>query len=577
MAADGAAGDTFGASVAVHGERVLIGAWGDGDQGAVSGSAYVFLRTPAGWVQEAKLLPADGGGEDFFGWDVALDGDRAAVAAFKQEYPLQSGSVYVFERGPAGWVETAQLVPAGGSSIDRFGESVALRGDVIAVGATGPDGGGSAAGRAHVFEHGPGGWSETALLAAAGGETGDLFGAAVGLALAPEPVAVVGAPGWSDGTGTAHVFERVGASWFHVDSLIAADWAPGDRFGTAVAIAPGLIVAGADGDDDQGPLSGSAYVFEDAGTSWVQTAKLLPSSGHALSYFGGAVAVSGNVALAGAFGNGDGGENAGSVFVFRRQGVSWIETAQVLPQDGSPGSQLGAAVALWGSRAVAGARWDDAQGVNAGAAYPFPVQPELTALGSGAGAWYQGHTLTLHGGAFAPGLPAEVQLGNEPPLAATVLDCHTAEVAVPGGASGPTAAGPLDVTFRQGLAESTLTDAWSVLPSLAAEVTGDGLGGALVLLFAEAAQGGLLYLYASPTLGPAPISLPGVHHGIELGFADAGLLTTTFLGSTPSWGVHLPAGAVPAGASLHVQGFVFESGPLGSFSSFTNAVELLLP
>ena len=86
LASDGGPGDEFGYSVAVDGDRAVIGAPYDDDLGADSGSAYVFRFDGYNWVQEAKLLPGDAPpGDSYsppgFGYNVAIDGETIAVSA----------------------------------------------------------------------------------------------------------------------------------------------------------------------------------------------------------------------------------------------------------------------------------------------------------------------------------------------------------------------------------------------------------------------------------------------------------------------------------------------------------------
>ena len=87
--------------------------------------------------------------------------------------------------------------------------------------------------------------------------------------------------------------------------LLASDGAAGDRFGSSVAISGDTVVIGARGDDDNGSMSGSAYVYRFNGTSWVETQKLLASDGADFEAFGGGVAVAGDTAVIGAYGDDD--------------------------------------------------------------------------------------------------------------------------------------------------------------------------------------------------------------------------------------------------------------------------------
>ncbi len=106
LASDGASGDTFGGSVAVSGDTVVVGAYRDDDNGNTSGSAYVFERDEGGadaWGEVKKLLASDGASRDEFGFSVAVSGDTAVIGAWlDDDNGSASGSAYVFELDSAG-------------------------------------------------------------------------------------------------------------------------------------------------------------------------------------------------------------------------------------------------------------------------------------------------------------------------------------------------------------------------------------------------------------------------------------------------------------------------------------------
>ena len=155
-ASDGAASDNFGYSVAVAGDTAVVGAWGDDAKGSASGSAYVFVKPAAGWAtgtQTAKLTAADGAANDQFGYSVAVDGDTAVVGAnFDDHNASDSGSAYVFTRGESGgWSQATKLTASDGAANDQFGHSVAVAGDTAVVGAHFDDDNGSKSGPAYAF------------------------------------------------------------------------------------------------------------------------------------------------------------------------------------------------------------------------------------------------------------------------------------------------------------------------------------------------------------------------------------------------------------------------------------------
>jgi hypothetical protein len=321
LASDGDAGDLFGYSVAIDGDRALVGALGDDDNGSSSGSVYVFQWNGGAWVEQAKLLASDGANFDHFGNAVALDGDTALVGAFgDDDNGSSSGSVYVFQWSGSAWVQEAKLIASDGAAGDLFGGSVAIDGDTALVGASGDDDSGSTSGSAYVFH-------------------------------------------WN------------GSAWVEQAKLLASDGAAGDSFGGSVAIDGDTAVISARTDDDNGSNSGSAYMFRWDGSAWIEQTKLLASDGADFNVFGTSVALDGNRALVSAF-NGHGNESfSGSAYVFQWDGSAWIEQTKLLASDGASFDWFGYPMALDGDRALAGALRDDDNGSNSGSAYIYDVAP----------------------------------------------------------------------------------------------------------------------------------------------------------------------------------------------------------
>eukprot|EP01043_Picozoa_sp_COSAG02_P085873 COSAG02_NODE_23442_length_718_cov_4.101777_1_plen_143_part_10 len=124
----------------------------------------------------SKLLASDGSQSDWFGNSVALDGEVLVVGAYLDDNAggSNAGAVYVFVRdaGSGAWSEAQKLLASDGSQYDRFGISVALDGEVLVVGAyEDDDADGSNAGAVYVFvrDAGSGAWSEAQKLLASDG------------------------------------------------------------------------------------------------------------------------------------------------------------------------------------------------------------------------------------------------------------------------------------------------------------------------------------------------------------------------------------------------------------------------
>ncbi|CAK8722031.1 MAG: FG-GAP repeat-containing protein [Candidatus Electronema aureum] len=319
-------------------------------------AAFFLLMLTGGTAQAAidpakvqKLLASDGAGFNRFGISVAVSGDTAVIGINRSINDDKVGSAYVFVRAADGsWSQQAKLTAADGVFRDQFGSSVAVSGDTAVIGAAN-------SGSVYVFVRASdGSWSQQAKLTAA----------STSVAVDGD-TAVIGA-------AAAYVFVRAAdGTWSQQAKLTAAD---GDRFGSSsVAMSGDTAVIGASGDDDKGENSGSAYVFiRAADGSWSQQAKLIAADGGDNDYFGNSVAVSGDTAVIGAYGDDDKGSSSGSAYVFvRAADGTWQQHNKLTAADGAADDNFGWSVALSGDTAVIGARFDDDKGDWSGSAYVF--------------------------------------------------------------------------------------------------------------------------------------------------------------------------------------------------------------
>lgn len=355
-ASDAAASDNFGVSVAISGDTVIIGARGDDDDGSLSGSAYIFVRSGAAWSQQAKLTASDAATGDGFGLWVSISGDTAIVCSpLDDDAGISSGSAYVLVRNGAAWTQQAKLTASDAAPGDLFGQSAALSGDTAVIGA----------------------WDDD-----------------------------------DDGeeSGSAYVFVRSGASWSQQQKLTASDAAPGDRFGIRVAVQGDTAIIGADADDDGGAESGSAYVFVRNGAAWSQQAKLTASDGAPGDRFGFGVAVSRDTAIVGAYlDDNAGGTDAGGAYLFRRSGVSWTEQAKLAAPNGVDDGMFGWAVGMTCGAAIVGAPRNADPIPNSGSAFVFALDACLgDANGDGAINFTDLNMVLSSFGMTGPDLPGDV-------------------------------------------------------------------------------------------------------------------------------------------------------------------------
>ncbi len=194
-ATGGAVGDNFGYSVALSGDTAIIGAYAD-DVGVNvnQGSAYVFVRSGIVWTQQQQLNGSGGAATDFFGWSVAISGDTAIVGAYQDDVGVNAnqGSAYVFVRSGIVWTQQQQLTATGGAASDNFGYGVAISDDTAIVGAYGDAVGANVnQGSAYVFVRSGTVWTQQQQLNGSGGAASDRFGNSV--AISGDKI-IVGAP-----------------------------------------------------------------------------------------------------------------------------------------------------------------------------------------------------------------------------------------------------------------------------------------------------------------------------------------------------------------------------------------------
>ena len=258
-ASDAAADDYFGFSVSVHDDLVAVGARFNDDNGSASGSAYVYEKVNGVWT-ETKLTASDAAANDWFGNSVSVHDDLVAVGArYNDDGGSASGSAYVYEKVNGVWTET-KLTASDAAAGDHFGNSVSVHDDLVAVGARFNDDNGSASGSAYVYEKVNGVWTETKLTAS-DAAANDRFGNSVSV---HDDLVAVGAFLNDDNgsnSGSAYVYEKVNGVWTET-KLTASDAAADDWFGFSVSVHDDLVAVGAFYNDDNGSNSGSAYVHE---------------------------------------------------------------------------------------------------------------------------------------------------------------------------------------------------------------------------------------------------------------------------------------------------------------------------
>jgi hypothetical protein len=308
-------GDNFGASVAISGGIAAVGAPGvDVIIGSDEGSIFIFYQNPLNpsewnFVKQVSALDADA--DDNFGVSIALDGDRLLVGAnMDDQTAVNAGAAYVFYRNEGGtdnWGQVSKLMATGGKSNDNFGISVALDGDYAVVGAPGVDGIFQNAGAAYVFgrhQTGADKWGQVSRMKASLSGLNDNFGISVGIS---GPWAIVGADhndrkGVNAGAAFAFYKNQNGVNgWGQKNIILDYSGRANDHYGCAVSIDGEYAVVGSSGDDDLfGYNSGRGFVYLRQDDGWVLVGTLEDGGGQEGDALGSCAAISGRTVILGA-------------------------------------------------------------------------------------------------------------------------------------------------------------------------------------------------------------------------------------------------------------------------------------
>lgn len=370
VASDASPGVSFGLSVSLDNDRVLIGARYDGASTGSAGSAYIFDLVGNNWMQTAKLIATDAQPLDNFGKTVSLSGDRALIGSFN--HTLDLGSAYVFDLIASSWTQTIQLNASDGFTNDFFGASgISLFGDRIFIGASGDNDNDSNSGSVYTFDFAANTWSETTkILAEIDSAYNDFFGASVSLL---GNRALIGAPNDtlenSNSTGSAYIFDWVAGSW-KLSQKLLPDGVAVSNFGSSVSLSNNRALIG---------TNGAFYIFDLENGIWSRST--IVSLG-AESGFGSAVSLLNNLALVGAKLDDQAGENAGAVYIYEFDFQNWSLIEKLMPLEIGVGDRFGSSISLSvsGFQALIGAPLDDDNGIDAGAAYVFNVGNGLASL-----------------------------------------------------------------------------------------------------------------------------------------------------------------------------------------------------
>lgn len=400
-------------------------------------SVPTSVPTPVSqWYQEAYIKASNADKDDRFGSSVSISGDTLAVGAYEEDSnqttitngkigassnnsAVDSGAVYVYRRTHSDWAQEAYIKAGNLRYLDKFGQTVSLSGDTLAVGAPEEDsdqntitnGTGSSAsdilthsGAVYVYRRSGVQWAQEAFIKAVNVGYQDFFGSKVSLSGTSLVVAAdyednsqntvsngtaVSEVGSSEESGAVYVYRRNGTQWSQEAYIKHSNLDGHDHFGTNVSIFGDTLAVGAYGEDSSqkfitngttasgdnaAPDAGAVYVYRRTGNQWAQEAYLKASNAQTYDNFGSSLALSGGVLAVGVpsedsaqttITNGSSASSdnsltdAGAVYIFRRSGDQWAQEAYVKAVNAGRYDAFGRGLALSGTTLVVGAPQED--------------------------------------------------------------------------------------------------------------------------------------------------------------------------------------------------------------------------
>jgi FG-GAP repeat len=320
--------DGFGGAIAISGNRAIV---------AMDTQATLYERRADGsWLSQAAF-------EQNGCYAVAINGDTVVIGLSATKVGSNSfqGIASVYVKDGSGWSKQQDLSDPLGKPNDRFGCSVGISGNTIAIGALGVN---SYRGSGYIFARTGSSWTMQARLSASDASAYDKFGYSVSI---DGNAVVIGAPYHSANAGAAYLFTRSGSTWSQRKELNGE--AAADYFGSALALSGNTMVIGAPYHDGN---KGRSYIYTGSGSSWALQKALDAPTPIAGGYFGSAIGLSGDRIVVGESGN-------AAAHVFTRSGSTWPLRASL----GSGSFSLfGFSVGLSGTSVLVGAPYDQISG-----------------------------------------------------------------------------------------------------------------------------------------------------------------------------------------------------------------------
>ncbi|MGM0633161.1 MAG: FG-GAP repeat protein [Pseudomonadota bacterium] len=326
-------------------------------QTTLADSAQLLSAQPSVWS------PAEAVDRDRFGSSVDLNADRIAVGATAADGPADdAGAVYLMKRNGNDWQQTSVLRLEDVGAAAHFGSDVAFDGEWLAAGSPGVYAG---AGAIYLFHHNDNDWQQQQRFLLPESQDFTFFGSTLDMEAG---LLIAGAPGYdasANDSGIVMVYELGdNGNWIESGQMQTENPQEGERLGSAVALHGNRALVGADG-------AGVAYLFERRSSEWVQIARFSEEVGER-GGLGASVALADGVAIVGApFAEDTSGEARGAAFLYTEKDGSWELQTRLQSDTPNRSDEFGAAVAVSNGMAMVSSPRDDTAARDAGAVFVY--------------------------------------------------------------------------------------------------------------------------------------------------------------------------------------------------------------
>ena len=379
---DPATGVFFGRFLGLSSQYAVISAYLDFENGANSGSIYVFKKEDNKFVQDKKLFPEDGKIENYFGYSVGIYDDWIIAGSHHDsDFGASSGSAFMLKNNGDNWDFYQKLLPPDPAEADEFGNTVDIYGDFAISCAYLDDDNGTNSGSVSIFKFDGNNWNFYQKISPANPQAYSQFG--VTLDIYKDKI-IIGAPFKNDSqnaTGCAYIFELENDNWIEKAELCPEFLNLNDQFSYFVKISDNEAFISSIKDDEKAQNAGAVYIYErNEDSKWEFGQKIMAPDAQEGDAFGSAIDIQDSLLFIGAYFDDDNGSNSGSMYIYKKTNGYWYFLIKVVPTDSDQSDAFGASISVSGDDLLVGAYSDDDNGFFSGAAYLFSVGDILNSV-----------------------------------------------------------------------------------------------------------------------------------------------------------------------------------------------------